>query len=298
MKNFLIVGSGAMATLFAWRLAAAGISVSLLASWKEAIRTMNQDGVGLVMPNGKQIRHAVRAFSDPLECPTVDMTLVLVKTWQTSHVAKQLAQIPTLDGPVITLQNGLGNREILAASLGFERVVLGVTTLGATLLGPGLVCLGGEGLTSLEFRPGIVPVSEQLSMANFKVELVADTTALIWSKLVVSSAINPLTALLKLPNGALLERPSARVLLRTLAIETAMLGKKLGVVFPFIDPAAFVESVARDTAKNLSSMLQDVNRGVPTEIDSICGAIVREANLHQVPVPMNLAMWQLLSALG
>jgi 2-dehydropantoate 2-reductase len=250
------------------------------------------------MPNGNMVIHAVRAFSDPLECPTVDLILVLVKAWQTSHVAKQLAQIPSLHGTVITLQNGLGNREILAASLGFERVALGVTTLGATLLGPGWVCLGGEGLTSLEFRPGMESVSEQLSMANFKVELVADATALIWSKLVVSSAINPLTALLKVPNGVLLERSSARVLLRVLANETATVGKKLGVVFSFIDPAAFVESVARDTAKNLSSMLQDVNRGAPTEIDSICGAIVREANLLQVPVPMNLAMWQLLSALG
>ncbi|MEI7845015.1 MAG: 2-dehydropantoate 2-reductase [Chloroflexota bacterium] len=298
MKNILIVGSGAMATLFAWRLAAAGNSVSLLGGWTEAIRTINRDGVGLVMPNGNKVSHEVRAFSDPLECPTVDLILVLVKAWQTSHVAKQLAQIPSLHGTVITLQNGLGNREILAASLGFERVALGVTTLGATLLGPGWVCLGGEGLTSLEFRSGMESVSEQLSMADFKVELVADATALIWSKLVVSSAINPLTALLKVPNGALLERSSARVLLRVLANETAMVGKKLGVVFPFIDPAAFVESVARDTAKNLSSMLQDVNRGAPTEIDSICGSIVREANLLQVPVPMNLAMWQLLSALG
>lgn len=297
MKNILIVGTGALATLFAGRLAAAGTTVTLLGTWKNAIKTLNRDGARLVQPDGTGLQFRVRAVSDPSECENADLALVLVKAWQTGWAAQQLERCLPEHALVVTLQNGLGNREILSASLGAERVVLGVTTTGATLLGPGQVRMYGEGVISLEAHPRSGEVSDLLQSAGMRVDIVPDTNSLVWGKLVVNSAINPLTALLGVPNGALLERPAARLVMAALARETAAVGLALGVHLPFSDPVATVEDVARRTAANRSSMLQDVKRGAPTEIDAICGAVVRAGEVRGVLAPINWTMWQLVSAL-
>jgi 2-dehydropantoate 2-reductase len=195
------------------------------------------------------------------------------------------------------LQNGLGNREILANKLGTGRVVLGTTTSGATLLGPGLVKPGGEGLLSIEAHSGFDPLGAALILAGFKLEIVKDVRSLVWSKLVINSAINPLTALLRVPNGELLARPSARALMNALAKETTAVALSERVKLAFSDPVAMVEGVARNTALNHSSMFQDVQRSAPTEIDSICGAITRIGKRNNVPTPNNEVCWQLVQAL-
>ena len=107
-------------------------------------------------------------------------------------------------------------------------------------------------------------------------------------------AINPLTALLRVPNGALLERPAARGLMRALAEETAAVAAAKGIHVP--QPVGSAENVARRTATNHSSMYQDVQRGAPTEIDAICGAIVQIGEQLGVPVPVNRVMWKLVKA--
>ena len=269
----------------------------MLGSWKEAITAINRGGVCLSFPDGRQSRSIVRAVSRPEECPDADLTLVLVKAWQTETIAQQLLRIPALHGPVITLQNGLGNREILSDYLGPNRVVLGVTTFGATLLSPGVARYGGQGVISLENQLGMQAIQAYFSSAGLSTEIVDDATSLVWGKLVVSAAINPLTALLQVQNGVLLERPSARLLLRALAAETAAVGIKMGAIFPFEDPVSAVEAVTRRTSTNFSSMLQDVRRGAPTEIDAISGAIVRLGHTFGLPVMLNQNMWQLVSAL-
>jgi len=298
MKNILIVGTGALATLFACRLAAVGVSVTLLGTWKNAIEAFNHDGARLLQPDGSFLHFDVRATCLPSECENAELALVLVKAWQTRRAAQQLRQCLPRNGLVVTLQNGLGNREILSESLGRQRVLLGITTMGASLLGPGLAQIGGEGGTSLEARPRSGEVSTLLQRAGLQVEIVPDANSLVWGKLVVSAAINPLTALLGVPNGVLLERPAARLALAALARETALVASAVGVQLPFLDPVASVEDVARRTAANRSSMLQDVNRGVPTEIDAICGAVARAGEEHGVMAPCNWTMWQLVSALN
>ncbi len=297
MQNILIVGTGALGTLFAARLAAAGANVTLLGTWKNALETLNTDGVGIIWADGTRAQYPVRATDDPSACGQVDLALVLVKAWQTERAARQLEKCLDLNGLAVTLQNGLGNREILAARLGAWRVALGVTTSGATLLGPGLARVGGEGLISLEAHTRSSEVGGLLRGAGFQVELVPDANTFVWSKLVVNAAINPLTALLRIPNGVLLERPAARLLMAALARETADVASALAVRLPFDDPVALVESVARSTATNRSSMFQDVERGASTEIDAICGAVVRAGEACGVPTPVNWSMWQLMNAL-
>ncbi len=296
--SILIVGTGALATLFAARLAAAGHDITLLGTWQAGLNALRENGARIVDTQGHDQRFKVRVTANPRECRFAKHAIVLVKSWQTERAARQLAECLAPDGLALTLQNGLGNREVLAKSLGAARVALGTTTTGATLLGPGLVKAGGEGVVSIEAHPAAHPVERALESASFKVEVVEDAKSLIWGKLIVNSAINPLTALLRVPNGALLERPTARALMRALAEETAAVASAEKVKLALRDPAALVEDVARKTAANHSSMFQDIQRGAPTEIEAICGAVARAGQRHRVATPINLACWQLVEAMA
>ena len=295
--DILIVGTGALATLFAARLTQAGYRVTMLGTWKDGLDALGKNGARLVDVNGNENRFNVQVTNNPRECIGIKHALVLVKAWQTEHVAHQLADCLAEDGVAVTLQNGLGNREMLSQSLGLARVALGITTTGATLLGPGLVRAGGEGLISIERHPALGPIEEALKSARFNVHIVEDAQSLIWGKLVISAAINPLTALLRVPNGQLLERPSARTMMNSLAHETARVASAEKINLPFTDPIAAAEDVARKTGANHSSMFQDVLRGAPTEIDAICGEVVKAAQKHHMHTPANWACWNLVKAL-
>ena len=295
--DILILGTGALATLFAARLRQSGCRITMLGTWKEGLEALSKNGARLVDINGEEHQFDVRVTSDPRECVGIEHALVLVKAWQTDRVARQLAECLPANGMAVTLQNGLGNRETLAQSLGLDRVALGTTTSGATLLGPGLARAGGEGIISIERHPALGRIEDALSAAGFNVHIVEDAQSLVWGKLVINAAINPLTALLRVSNGQLLERPSARRMMCSLAHETAQVANAEKISLPFQDPIAAAEDVARKTGANHSSMFQDVLRGAPTEIDAICGAVVRAARKHQIHTPANWACWNLVKAL-
>jgi 2-dehydropantoate 2-reductase len=296
--SLLVVGTGAMACLFAARLAGAGIRVILLGTWQEGLVALQEHGVRVVEDDGMERAYPVNATSDPRDCAGSTHALVLVKSWQTERAAEQLARCLSPDGLALTLQNGLGNRETLVRFLGASRVALGVTTSGATLLGPGQVRPGGQGGIVLGDHPRLGPLASLLGRAGFSLETVSRADDLLWSKLVVNAAINPLTALLRVPNGELLMRPSARTLMASAALEVAEVASALGLHLIDPDPVAAAEAVARRTALNHSSMFQDAVRGAPTEIDAICGAVVSTGERCGVHTPVNRTLWLLVKALG
>jgi 2-dehydropantoate 2-reductase len=319
-QEFLIVGTGALATLFAARLSEAGHSVTMLGTWKNGLDALRESGARLINTKGMEQAYRVRVTDDPIAFRDIKYAFVLVKAWQTERAARQLRECLARDGLAVTLQNGLGNREILAQILdplaiektggnnsknsthymakNTSRVVLGTTTTGATLLGPGLARAGGEGVISIERHPALGPMEEALKSSNFNVHIVDDAQSLVWGKLVINAAINPLTALLRVPNGELLERPEARKLMSALARETAKVAGAEHVHLPFGNPVDAVEDVARKTAANHSSMFQDVRRGAPTEIDAICGAVVKAGKKHNLRTPANWACWHLVKAMA
>jgi len=297
----LIVGTGALACLFAARFSAAGQPVCMLGSWPEGLQALRRYGVRVRRADGGLSAYPVRVAGPNGPPPGSNegepFALVLVKAWQTGEAARRLAPFLAAGGLAVTLQNGLGNLEILAEALGAGRAAAGTTTSGATLEAPGVVRPAGEGAVALETNPRLDPLADQLAAAGFAVRRHTRIDGLLWGKLVINAAINPLTAVLGVPNGALLERPGARSLMADLAQETAAIAAARGVSLPFADPAAAVEEVARRTAENLSSMLQDVRRGAPTEIEAICGAVVRAAGEAGLAAPLNGVFLRLVPAL-
>jgi len=195
----------------------------------------------------------------------------------------------------VTLQNGVGNLEKLQAALG-QRSTLGVTSLGATLERPGVVRHAGEG--PIHLAPPAVPkdhpvqaafgaLADALRAARFDLHLSEDVVSLVWGKLAVNAGINPLTALLGVPNGFLAEHRACRRLMEEAAREVGAVAEAQGIALPYDDPSAAALDVARRTAANHSSMLQDRMQGRPTEIDAICGAVVAAGKRHGVPTPVN-----------
>jgi 2-dehydropantoate 2-reductase len=321
-QDVLLVGTGALATLFAARLSEAGHNVSMLGTWKDGLSSLREKGARIVDADGNERAFPVHATDDPREVSGAKHAIVLVKSWQTERVARQLQDALAPDGLALTLQNGLGNRETLTRYLdapdrtatfmwqssnprdksrGTEkptsRVALGITTTGATLLGPGLVKVGGEGILSLEQNQALGPLEAALRSSNFNLQIVPDARSLMWGKLVINAAINPLTALLRVTNGELLSHPLARRVMSALARETAQVAEAERVRLPFSNPIEAVEEVARKTAKNLSSMFQDVRRGAPTEIDAISGEVTRRGAEHGIPTPYNRACWQMVKSM-
>jgi 2-dehydropantoate 2-reductase len=292
--SILIVGTGALACLFAARLAPYS-DVTMLGTWPEGIQALQKHGVRLVEEEG-EIAFPVKATSDPTDCAESKFAIVLVKSWQTDRAAEQLSQCLHPEGIALTLQNGYGNLQKLQAILGSERAALGITTSGATLLGPGKVRPGGKGPIQVLPQTKLQSLVEQLKKAGFDVEESDDLDSLVWGKLVINAGINPITALLQIPNGALLEQSDAHALMEAAALETAAVAEALGVSLPYDDPVKRVEEVAKMTAPNHSSMYQDVQRGAPTEVEAISGAIVQEGERAGVPTPVNKVILHLIRA--
>ncbi len=291
-RRVLIFGTGAAATAFGARLARSGADVTLAGRWREAREALARDGA-LVDGGGAPLRAALRTADVDEPHEPAELVLVLVKAYRTADVAGAAAKAVAPGGLVLTLQNGLGNRETLAAAAGAHRVAVGVTRAGFTLVGPGHV-RAFPGLTLLGRTPAVGPLVDRaaalLRDTGAQTETTPDIASALWSKLAVNCAINALGATLRVPNGELLRYPDARDTLVRAAREVGAVAAARGIHLD--DPAALALRVAADTAENRSSMLQDVDRGAPTEIDALNGAVLMEGARLGVPTPVNESLWR------
>ena len=260
--------------------------MTLMGSWRAALAAVAEHGI-LLEEDGRQYEARVRTALADTSPEPADVVLVLVKSHQTATAARLAARALAPDGIVVTLQNGLGNRETLQLTVRREAVAVGVTTAGATLLGPGRVS-GHPGRTVLGEDSGqrVAAFVELLKGAGLEADMCAHIQPFLWRKLVANCAINPLSALQGVPNGQLLEDANARERLERAAREAAAVARALGIELGE-DGASIATEVARRTAGNRSSMLQDLERGGLTEIDAINGAVIREARRLGIPVPVN-----------
>jgi 2-dehydropantoate 2-reductase len=293
-----IVGAGALGGVIGFYLAAVA-EVVLVDPWAEHVAAINAGGLSCEHDGVVETR-PLRAETDPAGVGPCELALVLVKARQTAWAAAACRALLAADGLACTLQNGLGNREQLAAALGEARTGQGVTSLGGTLLGPGRVRHAGMGTTTLGVQPNPARAGELatlLSAAGLPAAVAEDVEGLLWGKLLVNVGINALAALLRVPNGALATTPEAQALLAEAVREAAVVAEARGVQLPYADPVAHAVAVVQATGANRASMLQDVLRGAPTEIATINGAIVREGARLGVPTPLNAALAALVAAL-
>lgn len=290
--RIVIIGVGAMGCLFGAYLAA-GADVALVGHWPEQIAAIQKDGLTLIQPNGRFSTHHLPITNNPATLPPADLALVLVKSYQTEKAAVLAQQLLHRNGIALTLQNGVGNWEQLSAVLGPQRTALGTTTQAARIPQPGTVQHTGYGQTYLakpvnsEQLTVISQFNGLLRQVGMETELLENVDGLVWGKLAVNAGINPLTALLRVPNGFLAGNSQARTWMQQTAEEVAAVARAQGIELPYPSAAERVLQVAQATAANYSSMLQDVLNGRSTEIDAICGAVVKYGRFCHVPTPLN-----------
>lgn len=294
-----IVGAGAMGSLFGARLAQAGCQVILYDIFREHVEAINSGGLAIEdLASGETQVCRPRATTDAAEAAGSDLLIIFVKSANTEQAARQFAPLAGKDAIALTLQNGLGNERLLSQHFGARRTAAGVTSQGATFLGPGRVRHAGRGPTHIGMSDGhnepLVPVAELLTRAGFETHLEENLDSLIWSKLIINVGINALTALTGLPNGRLLEFAETRSLMADLVDEAVAVARARGVPLTYAEPLVTVYQVAEKTGKNRSSMLQDFDRGRVSEIDFINGAIVREAEELGLQAPVNRAVTRLV----
>ena len=297
----VILGTGALGCVFAAHLAARA-EVWMLGSWAEGIAAVQSDGIRITEREGSVRQVRVQATTDPAQVPPVDCALLLVKSYQTERAAAWAARVLRPDGLAVTFQNGLDNGPKLMAAVGAGRAAVGVNYTGATLLGPGETRHTAQ-LTNIIGRSPAVAgrvnaLCDLLTAVGLSTRACDAIEGELWVKGVANAAINPLTALWRVPNGELLTAPERRGLLADLVVEAAAVTRARGITLPLADPLAHTEHICRVSAANHSSMLQDIEHGRPTEIDSINGVIVSEGRRLGVPVPLNEAVWRLVRAMG
>jgi len=286
--DVLVVGPGAMGCLHAAMLAEAGVRTGLLDHRPERAARINERGITIEL-DGRERTVPVRCSADVAEFARAKLTLVLVKAYDTEDAVRSALPAIGEDGSVLTLQNGLGNYERIAAMMPPAGVLAGTTTTGATLLGDGHVREAGRGFVRFGSPSGnhrrVREAGGFLRTAGFDCEAVSSVDDVLWAKAIVNAAINPLTALTGLRNGRLIEIGPLRELLRAVTNEVAGIARKSGA-FVQEGIVRVVEGICAETAQNRSSMLQDITAGRRTEIDFINGEIARRAEQRGMKAPL------------
>ena len=297
-----VIGPGAVGCLLAVSFAEAGEDVHLVDYRPERVTLLREQGIRFKTPGGVSRLIPVPCWL-PADVGPCDLTVMAVKAHQTPAAAQSLPLLLAPGGLALSLQNGLGNLEEMARVIGPERLLAGITFLGVTRQEEGQILYAGQGEVIIGAPPAsAVPAPEieevvtLFRRAGFKCRSAADIQALIWDKLMVNAGINPLTALLRVPNGALPELPEAWSLAVAAAAEVQAVARTLGLAVTG-DPEERLGQVCRATARNRSSMLQDVLAGRVTEIESLNAQVAARGAALGVPTPINDLLTQLLRAL-
>ncbi len=298
----IIVGPGAMGCLHAGLLGQTPhLQVSLLDHRADRAKLIHQQGSIIEAPTGTYTV-PVPCSADPYEFRPADLMIIFTKAYDTAAAAQHAAPLAGEDTAVLTLQNGLGNYEVLQEYFPEEQVLAGTTASGATLLAPGRVRQAGLSEIILgspaDNQPLAQRVAELLQSAGLAARVTEDVDALLWRKVLINCAINPLTALTRRRNGELLESAVLRELLERVAEEVYEVGKAAGVEWGDFAPGQEVKKVCQATAANQSSMLQDVLGGRRTEVDYITGAVSRTAQEVGAQAPLCQCLTALVKGLA
>jgi 2-dehydropantoate 2-reductase len=286
----VIMGAGAMGSLFGGLLALSGEEVWLVDIREDHIQALVSTGL-TVEEGGKKQRIPVHATKEVASIGKADLILFFVKAYHTEKAVSDALVLQKEDTVFLTLQNGLGNEEAICKRVDPRKVVLGVTNHGATFLGPGRIRHAGWGKTYIGELDGkvtarVTQLAQVFTQAGIETEVSSNIQSLVWNKLFINVGINPVAALTGLKNGHLLDYPETLRLMEALVSEAVAVARKKGILIEG-NPIEKVKAVAEATRENRCSMGQDFDNRRKTEIDAINGAVVREAERLGISVPYN-----------
>ena len=290
-----ILGAGGMGSLYGAHLSTVpGNEVWLVDVFKAHVDKINSDGL-CVECDGKDTYYKnVKAVTDSSEIGVCDLVVIFVKGTATRAAIEANKNLIGEETMALTVQNGLGNAEVIGSIIGYDNVACGTTEQGARMLEPGKILdmNKGKGKTVIgdvhgKVTPKIEKVGEALKAAGFETYVSEDVSGLIWDKLIVNVGINGCSAAMNLTNDENWTIPEANAIHVAAVNEAIAVARAKGVKLSYEDPLAHVKEVCGFTVGNQCSMLLDVLNNRPTEIDLINGAVVREGKKVGVPTPVN-----------
>ena len=292
-----VVGAGAMGGSFAALLDRAGHSVTVIDVWEEHVAAINKDGLFMHGALGEHIAH-VAASTAPLATGFADWVIVFTDSNNTAVAAETVAQVLAPSGSVITMQNGIGNVEVLCEHLGAERVVGGSSMCSAASDGAGRVHFTHHATSTIGELDGqstsrIGALSDLLGSAGLEIAIGDQILAKIWSKFLLNCGVNALCAVTGMRVGEMARVPEMYALQDHIIDEALRVTDAKGIKLPDADIRTTIKR-ACFYKFNRPSMLQHVTVGKRTEIDAINGALVREARSYGIPTPYNEALVAML----
>lgn len=289
-----IVGAGAMGCIFGYFFRKQGLDVILFEKDSAVVQGI-RSGLNVVIDDKHEVidipvDSAVGVLND------CGLVIIFVKTYSTEEAVKTVNDAINKDCIVLTLQNGLGNREVIARYIDEERVVCGSTSIGATRVDNRTVRLGGQGniIIGGKNKAAVKKAEEVLVRANLDVMVTDDPDTAVWKKAVINAGINPIGALLSVPNGQIIKNDYSLRLQERIVSEAVQVAVSLGVKLDAHEMISMTRGVCGKTARNLCSMLQDVTAKRRTEIDSINGIIIEYGKKKGIDTPFNEAVYCLI----
>lgn len=294
-----VVGCGAIGSLFAAHIARSD-DIEVWAYDLAADHVSKINSSGLRLSGESELVSHPHATTDPSELPVCDYGIVATKSLHTRAAMEAVADA-FIDGAVCSVQNGVGNEEIIAEYV--PRVIRGTTFPAGHILEPGHVRqdTGGETwIGPFEPKPAsmeeIALLAKTLSESGMETQALEDSRGAQWTKLIFNAATNPIGALTGLPHGVACDQPRLRKLISGLVEEGVAVADALNITLDS-DPEKLIDH-ARDVAyHHKASMLQDVLAKRRTEIGALNGGIVRFGEQNKIPTPLNRAIWALIAGL-
>jgi 2-dehydropantoate 2-reductase len=293
-----IVGAGVLGSIFGSLFLEKGFNVTLIEVLEERVRLIDKEGLWLQWPDGERTHSRINITSKVDEVGIKDVVMIAVKGYHTRSAIESALPMIGDDTIVLSVQNGLGNLEAIAETVGPERVVGGITAHSGMPvsmnevryvggLGPLLVIGPYDGVD----RPGFKNMVEQFQKVGLDVHTTSDINSVIWKKLIANVSTNVVAALTGLTGGiAVKHEPSVRII-EALSQELSQVAHAKGIDFPELDdPLDFSLKAFASTRDNRVSMLQDVEAGRPTEIGNLNEVIVAEGRSFNIPTPYNEAV--------
>jgi 2-dehydropantoate 2-reductase len=287
-------------SLFAAHLARAGeAEVWAYDVWKDHVSAMREHGLRL--SGAAEFTALLNATNNPAELPRCDYGIVATKAIHTRSAIAQVARAFDDESAVCSVQNGVGNEEIIAEHVKY--VIRGTTFPAGHPVAPGHIGYDIKGDTWIgPFEPTqtamarVEELAGLLTRSGMNTVALADARGAQWTKLIFNASTNPVGALTQLHHGGATRFPSTAQLFDDLITEGEAVARALGIELHG-DPRALVQKGANAPGKHRASMLQDIMARRQTEVDLMNGAIVEWGLKTGVPTPLNRAMWELIKGL-
>ncbi|MDI6791571.1 MAG: 2-dehydropantoate 2-reductase [bacterium] len=299
--KIVILGAGAVGGLFGGLLAKAGQDVWMLEKDKDLVGAIKENGVSIIN-GGETICARVNVTSDPQEIQSCDLVLLCVKSFDTGEAVRGITHLIKGEATLLTLQTGLGNLETAGSIVPIQNILGGITYNGSTLLSPGRVRHTARGATFIGEVDGketlrVSEIAQTFNAAGIETEISDNIIGHIWSKAIVYSGINPLTATFQAKNGQLLDRMASVSLLTVIVEEGMEVAKAYGKKFVYDDPYEQLFAICKKTSEHISPMLQDIMNHRKTEIEALNGAIVARGKKVGIPTPVNSTLANIIKFL-